>query len=284
MNRQNMIIYGKSALRKLLRPKLFVSGTQLSRDIDEINRGAAELATITFPCTVRRLKRQVFCETPALRSAVPNERLTGIGEYAFCGTRIRKFALPHEISMLKEYTFQNCSDLKHVELGKTLTTIKDGCFQNSGLLSICVPNSVTDIGANAFCCCANLENVHFQSGSKLTQIRNACFQGTKLREITLPATVKQIAKCAFKDCALLQRVSFQKDSCLEKIGSLCFENSGLHDISLPARVKDVAHDAFLNCDMLRNMIMEEGAQVCLAGVKVPSSAAVIPAAEIAIGD
>lgn len=57
-----------------------MAGTQFSRAMDEINRGAEGLATVIFPYTIKQLQKQAFNGVDALRSVVPSEELAEIGE------------------------------------------------------------------------------------------------------------------------------------------------------------------------------------------------------------
>lgn len=273
---RSIIAYKGETAGKPQSPEIFVSGTQLSRDMAEIVRGPAGLATITFPRTVRKLGRQAFNKLGSLRSVVPSDGLAEIGEYALCGTRIVRFALPPGVGELREGTFWKCGNLKHVTLNGSLRAIKDKCFSGSGIADIAVPASVANIGAGAFSDCRSLERVQFQEGCRLAQIRSSCFQGSDLREVTLPAAVRQIAKNAFKDCALLQGVRFQKGSRLEKVDEGCFEGSGLRCISIPASVKTIRYDASSHCDALKRVSVEDGCQLSFSGVKLSRSAEVTP--------
>lgn len=55
--------------------------------------------------------------------------------------------------------FGNVKQLREIELPNTLLRIGNGCFQNSGLIRILIPDSVIELGYSVFQRCQNLEEI-----------------------------------------------------------------------------------------------------------------------------
>lgn len=65
------------------------------------------------------------------------------------------------------YALYNCKSLKCVTFaeGSRLEIIKTGCFSESGIVELSIPNSVTIIEDYVFNCCEELMCVLFAEGS-----------------------------------------------------------------------------------------------------------------------
>lgn len=77
------------------------------------------------------------------------------------------------------------------------TAINYGAFEDSGVTSINIPNTVTAIGPAAFRRATNLTTVTFETGSTLTSIYSAAFERTAIASITLPSTLTFLGNYAF---------------------------------------------------------------------------------------
>lgn len=85
--------------------------------------------------------------------------------------------------------------------GMPVVGICDFTFENSNIVSIEIPESVTDIGMYAFRGCTNLATVNIPSG--VTQIDASTFSGcASLEEIIIPKGVTEIGGQAFSGTAL----------------------------------------------------------------------------------
>jgi hypothetical protein len=90
--------------------------------------------------------------------------------------------------------------------GYPVTSIGDGAFQYSGITNVTIPNSVTNIGENAFNFCTSLTGVTFPDS--VTSIGNGAFYScTSLTSVTLPASVTSIGTIAFGRCFSLTNIT-----------------------------------------------------------------------------
>lgn len=117
--------------------------------------------------------------------------------------------------------FYNNSEIKAVVIGEGVTNVGDCVFEDcSGLTSVVVPDSVTQINKYAFSCC------------------------TSLADVTLGSGVKVIGECAFEECASLATIALP-DS-LTTVGTFAFAFCmGLTDITIGDEVTKIARDAFI---------------------------------------
>ncbi len=93
-------------------------------------------------------------------------------------------------------------------LNSNSTKIRSYAFYgNTTLVSITIPNNVTQIGRDAFYHCINLESVLLGNESKLETISTEAFQQcSNLTNISLPETLTTIGSYAFQSCYKLPSV------------------------------------------------------------------------------
>jgi hypothetical protein len=63
------------------------------------------------------------------------------------------------VTRIGKHAFYECRSLTGVTIPKTVTSIGDEAFKDSGLRSVTIPNSVTSIGDEAFANCGSLKSV-----------------------------------------------------------------------------------------------------------------------------
>ena len=160
--------------------------------------------------------------------------------------------------------------------GAPVTAIGTNAFKDyTGLTSINIPASITDINAGAFINCTSLETVTFASGSQLLIIGIAAFEGcTSLKSITIPssvisinnnafftcssltsiispASVTSIGNGAFQNATSLKTMTFVSGSKLTFIGNHAFQNAtSLTSITIPALVEIIEEAVFLNSGLI----------------------------------
>ena len=131
------------------------------------------------------------------------------------------------ITALPTQAFYKSTNVEHLILPKTLTTIGKEMFYRSKLKSVVIPASVETIEAAAFMGCSSLATVTFEKGSQLKTIggdySSSYYYGvfsdcTALKSIEIPASVETIEATAFKGCSSLATVTFEKGSQLKTIG------------------------------------------------------------------
>lgn len=94
--------------------------------------------------------------------------------------------------------------------GKKVTKIKSFAFQrNRKVTSVQIPDTITDIGHNAFAGCSNLNRVKFSKNVK--RIRQDLFANDlKLSKITGLDGVTDLSWATFEGCSSLKTISLKK--------------------------------------------------------------------------
>ena len=188
------------------------------------------------------------------------------------------------ITALPTQAFYKSTNVEHLILPKTLTTIGKEMFYRSKLKSVVIPASVETIEAAAFMRCSKLATVTFEKGSQLKTIGgdySSYYYGvfsdcTALKSIEIPASVETIEAAAFMGCSSLATVTFEKGSQLKTIGggySSYYPNyygafadcTALTSIEIPASVETIEATAFKGCSSLATVTFEKGSQLKTIG-------------------
>ena len=190
------------------------------------------------------------------------------------------------ITALPTQAFYKSTNVEHLILPKTLTTIGKEMFYRSKLKSVVIPASVETIEAAAFMRCSKLATVTFEKGSQLKTIggdySSSYYYGvfsdcTALKSIEIPASVETIEAAAFWHCSSLATVTFEKGSQLKTIGGGYYSSSysyyygafldctALTSIEIPASVETIEATAFKGCSSLATVTFEKGSQLKTIG-------------------
>lgn len=125
-----------------------------------------------------------------------------------------------------------------------------GCKQ---FRSIIIPDSVTEIGENAFQDCTNLILVRLSKS--ITKIGNDTFNGCKsLGSIVVPDSVSEIGTNAFQSCSRLTSVRLSKS--LTQIKESTFEGcTSIKNIIIPDSVTHIGPYVFYKCSQLTSVTL-----------------------------
>ena len=142
--------------------------------------------------------------------------------------------------------------LLSIALPNGLTEIPNDAFNGcSALTSVTIPNSVTSIGYSAFSGCTSLTSVTLPNS--VTSIGYSAFSGcTSLTSVTLPNSVTSIGDRAFRGCSALTSVTIPNS--VTSIGSSAFSGcSALTSVTIPNSVTSIGDEAFRYCSALTSV-------------------------------
>ena len=139
--------------------------------------------------------------------------------------------------------FADNTDIVSVSIPNSITHINSGAFDGcTSLTSITIPSSVTEVDVATFSNCTNLTSVTIPSG--VTSIGNFAFFGcTNLTSIEIPSSVTSAGNYAFYGCTSLTSVTIQEG--VKRIGGGAFSGcTSLISITIPSSVTSIASHAY----------------------------------------
>lgn len=188
----------------------------------------SNLQKITFGTGINTIEERAFQGCKLTNLTIPNHIKT-IGASAFSGCNLLQ-TVTTGASIIGEYAFENCSELKEVFLTDNTIEIKNYAFSGCQILSkINIPYSISSIGDSAFENCQSL------------------------REINIPYSVTFLGSYVFSGCCNLSNAVLPNSLKCLNVG--LFEGCAqLKSIKIPDSVISVAHNVFSGCDNLTNII------------------------------
>ena len=241
---------------------LLVSGTELSRDMGTVTRGAEHLRTLALPRSARRLAETALQDAKNLRSVAANEGLEALqlqrnsraylyGERQldalpspFKDSGVAEVRLPGSLGYLRGGLFRDLGTLRRLRLAEGIEMIGSECFRGCGLEELAIPANVRYLGEDAFRDSA-LRRLSFNTESRLEVLGRGCFGGCALAEFEAPAALRELGPRAFAGCRALRRGRLNEG--LLEVWDSCFEGSGVEDLLVPASVERVGGGAFRGC-------------------------------------
>ena len=133
--------------------------------------------------------------------------------------------------------------IKKLDIGSGVKNIGAAAFARTKLVSITIPDNVTEINTGAFWRCGSLTYVKL--GSNLKTIGEMAFRETALTSVTIPNNVETVSREAFEDCSLLSSV--QLGTKVKTIGDFAFVRTALTSVIIPDSVQTIGYRAFYNC-------------------------------------
>ena len=128
----------------------------------------------------------------------------------------------------------------------TVTTIGHSVFNNDGIKTITVPDTVTDIQDYAFASNKGLTSVKLSSN--LTHLgTDAFFYCSALETIELPSSLEKIEPFAFCASGLKTLVIPENEKLTELPQFLFHQCPNLKEVVIPATVTKIAEDTFSEC-------------------------------------
>ena len=163
-------------------------------------------------------------------------------EWLSCGYEIREVRVEEGITALAPDIFSGMH-MVSVHLPQTLTEIGSYAFaHNNSLRSVSIPNSVTVLGVRCFFNCPALERIHLPSG--LQTLSSGFFEScSSLTEVELPEGLTEISIGCFDLCTALSRINIPES--VTEIRSDAFNScTSLVSLELPRSITAIWTNAF----------------------------------------
>ena len=247
-----------------------------------------ELKTVEFGPDCEEIGDKAF-ERSGLVTVIIPATVTDVGDSAFENCDDLVSATVNQNTSDKQ--FLNCDALQTIEIAAGCTEISPGSFRNTTLTTLVIPDTVAEVGKNAFNDCINLVSAtvnqdvalgQFEActslatvefGEGCTKIGESAFYNTALVTLNIPATVISVDYGAFSACADLVSATVNQDvvasqfsECTSlatvEFGEGCttianhvFENSKISKIVIPATVETVSSGSFVTMDDLETVVL-----------------------------
>ena len=208
---------------------------------------------------------------------------------------IIQIQLPDTIKKFGFECFKEAKNLQYINIPPQVETIPDGCFANTGIISLDLSNiksignnafyncknlnnvdliNATDIGEYAFSMCTNLTNIKLSN--LLKELRDGVFRYAAIKEIKLPEGLQQLGDGTFEGCDKLSNINIPESLvsiagyCFHKcvnitefiapenlrfIGEGAFAKTGVKKVKLNAKLEEVGGSAFNKCSDLIEVIL-----------------------------
>ena len=206
-------------------------------------------------------------EAIGIKKATIASSVKTIGHCAFKKTNLEQIIISDSVSFIGEEAFDECHDLKSVQLSKNIKKIPRNAFASCySLKEINIPKKVEFIGRQAFQDCLWLRKVNYTSDSKLKEIDILAFDGCNIEKMMIPSGVERIHSDAINSSHEIiadknnpyflseKGVLFSKD----KKTLVCYPNRKTESTyRIPTGVKTIERAAFCKNDFLEKLIMPD---------------------------
>ena len=173
-------------------------------------RDCSSLTSVNIGNSVTSIGNSALYNCSSLTSITIHNSITSIGDSAFCGcsslTTLNFNAINcNDFASGNGHQFYSCS-LANINFGDSVQRIPANFAENkSDLISISIPDNITEIGNRAFQGCSGLIAVTIGNG--VSSIGNAFRGCTNLTYLTVGSGVETIEDLAFIDCNMLSHIT-----------------------------------------------------------------------------
>ena len=262
----------------------FVFGDSVEIIPDQLCYQNTGLTSITIPENVQSIGEESFYGCTGLTSISISDGVTSIAKSAFYGcTGLTSVTIGENVTNMDRASFAGCTNITSVVwnakncagwsnsndykspfypsrnnitsfvLGSKVEHIPASlCDKMEKLTSISIPNSVTDIGNNAFQNCAGLTAITIPDN--VTTIGNSAFYGCAgLTAATIGNGVTNIGRSAFYGCAGLTTITIP-DNVTDIEYSAFSGCTGLTTVTIGKNVSYMSSSAFYNCANIMSVV------------------------------
>lgn len=222
-----------------------------------IFQGCTSLTNIIFPEGLTEIGRCWFFDSPIKTITIPAS-VTEIDSDAFrCCLDLEEVVFEEGCSLetIGATAFRKDASLETFSFPNTLKTIKAYAFENSGLTSAVLPDSLETMYAGVFNGCADLASVTIPAGMTYEWgYDNGAFEGSNsLKTVVFKPGVTKIDAGLFGWNEGIVDIEIPEG--VTSIGARAFRRArSLKTVTLPKTLQTIDDDAFSDCDSLETLV------------------------------
>lgn len=227
------------------------------------------LQKIAIPSTVTYNGYGVFYECKSLASATIKGTSVSSGMFYGC-TALTEITVPATVSGIGQSAFENCTSLKKAVIKSSgaigtsaflgcsslatvnmqdslVTSINYMAFSGTPITAVKLPNTVIEVGYEAFYNCKKLKTATLNQG--LSALGYGAFMNcTSLQAIIVPSTVNSVGMNCFAGCTSLIDIAIKNTT----VSSYMFDGcTSLKRIVYPETVLEFGYRSFHGCSSLQ---------------------------------
>ena len=210
-----------------------------------------EITELVVPNSVTSIGNYSFKGCSSLTSATIPNSVTEIGISTFSGcTSLSSVSLPDNLTKISDGMFTNCSNLASIIIPEPVTYIGKCAFQQSGITSIVIPNSVTTLAErDVFTSCSSLTSVYIGSGLKV--LKNSHFYGCENLTKAEFASIEDLCGIEFSEGR------FPYSNPLYYAHHLYINGEEVTDLVIPNSVTKIGYYTFIGCSSITSVTIPE---------------------------
>lgn len=276
------ILYSRDCRSAIYRPAAIKEDIILDKRCKEIDEWAFYLSNasrVYMYDGIEKIANRAFAQSSLNSVTIPESvEVLDSCVFAYC-ERLSdvRFQGNSRLRYIGSEGFYECRALEHIDIPDSVCTIYKEAFANSGLKSLKVSKSVSNIKGGAFNNCNKLaeitvdtdneyymvednvlfskdrktlvlyphakEGEHFSVPEGVTVIAGYAFSQADIVSVSFPETLTKIDAYAFSQCEIINDINLPES--LRFIGKCAFINCfGIEEIRIPASVRSIGNRAF----------------------------------------
>lgn len=221
------------------------------------NRKYTDVSSIVLPDTIVTIGSKAFWDCEDLESISIPDSVLWIGEDVFYNvSQAEGLRVPTNIRYIGEGAYQD-SALTEAFLPDSLIEIGSEAFFGSSVAYASIPADVQHIGDGLFMECTKLTYVELPDD--MTEIpENMFYHTSSLRNIQIPASVAVIGEGAFARCGLTRLVLPEGLTAIQRFAFNV--TTDLKEVNIPDSVKVIGTQAFANGEAIQKVTIGSGVE------------------------